>query len=73
MVRSRDTWPFITSQVYVKFYLRQFFDFEKFEQNYNHENFVVENLPYEEALSKKEDTSEHKSEQKILQALTQVK
>lgn len=30
-----------------------FFYFEKFEQNYNHEKFVVENLPYEEVLSKK--------------------
>ena len=34
---------------------------------------MVENLPYEEVLYKKKDMSEHKPEQKILQALTQVK
>ena len=50
-----------------------FFYFEKREQNYNHSKFVVEHLPYGEVLSKKKDMSEHKGEQKILQAFTQVK
>ena len=49
------------------------FYFEKREQNYNHSKFVVEYLPYWEVLSKKKDMSEHKCEQKILQAFTQVK